>query len=56
MQALRFRSISISDLRLGTGDVKTGFLRDFLRHCGSEYLSLVGDVIGGHIHHATIAR
>jgi len=42
---LRFRSIWISDIHLGTRGCKAEFLLDFLRHTESDYLYLVGDII-----------
>jgi UDP-2,3-diacylglucosamine pyrophosphatase LpxH len=44
---LRFRSVWISDLHLGTTDCRAGELLDFLRLVRSEYLYLVGNVIDG---------
>jgi len=41
----RYRSIWISDIHLGTRGCKAQFLLDFLKHCESEYLYLVGDII-----------
>lgn len=43
-QILRYRSIFISDLHLGTRDAKTHYLLDFLKHTESEYIYLVGDI------------
>jgi UDP-2,3-diacylglucosamine pyrophosphatase LpxH len=40
-----YRSIWISDVHLGTRGCKAHFLLDFLKHCESEYLYLVGDII-----------
>lgn len=45
MEALRFRSIWISDVHLGTRSCKAEYLLDFLRHTESKHLFLVGDVI-----------
>lgn len=45
MSALRFRSIFLSDVHLGTPDCKAAYLLDFLRRTRSEYLYLVGDII-----------
>ena len=42
---LRYRTIWISDVHLGTRGCKADFLLDFLRHTESEYLYLVGDFI-----------
>jgi UDP-2,3-diacylglucosamine pyrophosphatase LpxH len=44
---LRFRSIWISDLHLGTSGCQAGLLLEFLRHTESENLYLVGDIIDG---------
>ena len=44
---LRFRSIFISDIHLGTPGCQAGHLLDFLRHTESTYLYLVGDIIDG---------
>jgi UDP-2,3-diacylglucosamine pyrophosphatase LpxH len=43
-KTLRYRSIFISDIHLGTRDAKTHYLHDFLRHTESDYLYLVGDI------------
>ena len=45
--ALRFRSIFISDLHLGTPGCQAAHLLDFLRHTESRYLYLVGDIVDG---------
>lgn len=45
MQPLRFRSIWISDVHLGTRACRAEYLLDFLRHTESEHLFLVGDII-----------
>jgi UDP-2,3-diacylglucosamine pyrophosphatase LpxH len=42
---LRFRTIWISDVHLGTRGCKVDFLLDFLRNTESRYLYLVGDLI-----------
>jgi UDP-2,3-diacylglucosamine pyrophosphatase LpxH len=42
---LRFRSIWISDVHLGTRACKAEYLLDFLRHTDSQYLYLAGDMI-----------
>lgn len=42
---LKFRSIWISDVHLGTRACKAEYLLDFLRHTESRYLYLVGDMI-----------
>ncbi len=44
---LRFRSIWISDVHLGTRGCKADMLLDFLRHTESDYLYLVGDIVDG---------
>ncbi len=44
---LKFRSIFISDIHLGTRGCKAAFLLDFLKHAESEKLFLVGDIIDG---------
>ena len=44
---LKFRSIFISDIHLGTRGCKANFLLDFLKHTESEQLYLVGDIIDG---------
>ncbi len=44
---LKFRSIWISDIHLGTRGCQAEFLLDFLRHTDSKYLYLVGDIIDG---------
>jgi len=45
--SLKFRSIFISDIHLGTRGCKAHFLLDFLKHTESEKLFLVGDIIDG---------
>jgi len=45
MQAVRYRSIWISDIHLGIKESKTEYLLDFLEHTESDYLYLVGDII-----------
>lgn len=45
MTRLRFRSIWISDVHLGTRTCKANYLIDFLHHTDSQYLYLVGDII-----------
>lgn len=45
MQPLRFRSIFLSDVHLGTPDCKAGYLLDFLRSTRCEHLYLVGDIV-----------
>ena len=44
---LRFRSIWISDIHLGTRGCKALFLLDFLRYTDSDNLYLVGDIFDG---------
>jgi UDP-2,3-diacylglucosamine pyrophosphatase LpxH len=46
-ETLRFRSIFISDVHLGTRGCKAEFLLDFLRHSESDSLYLVGDIFDG---------
>ncbi len=44
---LRFRTIWISDLHLGTAGCQARLLLDFLRHTESKRLYLVGDIVDG---------
>jgi len=44
---LRFRTIWISDLHLGSSACQASRLLDFLRHTESERLYLVGDIVDG---------
>jgi UDP-2,3-diacylglucosamine pyrophosphatase LpxH len=44
---VRYRSIWISDIHLGTRGCQAELLLDFLRHTESEYLYLVGDIVDG---------
>jgi UDP-2,3-diacylglucosamine pyrophosphatase LpxH len=44
---LRFRTIWISDIHLGTRGCQADALLDFLKHTESEYLYLVGDIVDG---------
>ncbi len=44
---LKFRSIWISDVHLGTSGCQADYLLDFLRHTDCDYLYLVGDIIDG---------
>jgi UDP-2,3-diacylglucosamine pyrophosphatase LpxH len=44
---LKFRSIFISDIHLGTPGCQAKHLLDFLRHTDSKHLYLVGDIIDG---------
>ena len=43
----RYRAIWISDVHLGTRGCAAEMLIDFLDHCDSEHLYLVGDIIDG---------
>ncbi|HVO87656.1 MAG TPA: UDP-2,3-diacylglucosamine diphosphatase [Casimicrobiaceae bacterium] len=45
--AIRFRTIFISDLHLGTPGCQSRLLLDFLRHTESDHLYLVGDIVDG---------
>lgn len=45
MQSYYFRSIWLSDAHLGSRNVNSTYLLDFLKHTESEYLYLVGDII-----------
>ncbi|HQY48538.1 MAG TPA: UDP-2,3-diacylglucosamine diphosphatase [Usitatibacteraceae bacterium] len=45
--ALRFRSIFISDVHLGTPGCQAAHLLEFLRHTDSDHLYLVGDIVDG---------
>jgi UDP-2,3-diacylglucosamine pyrophosphatase LpxH len=44
---LRYRSIWISDVHLGTRACQANMLLDFLKHTSSEFLYLVGDIVDG---------
>ena len=44
---LRYRTIWISDIHLGTYGCQAKALLDFLRHTESEFLYLVGDIVDG---------
>lgn len=44
---LKFRTIFVSDIHLGTRGCKADFLLDFLKHTESEKLFLVGDIVDG---------
>jgi UDP-2,3-diacylglucosamine pyrophosphatase LpxH len=46
-EPMRFRSIWISDIHLGTRGCKARILLDFLKHTDSEFLYLVGDIVDG---------
>ncbi len=46
-KALRFRSIWISDIHLGTRGCQAERLLDFLRYTESDFLYLVGDIVDG---------
>lgn len=45
--AMRFRTLFISDIHLGSRASKTSFLLDFLRHHDAETIYLVGDIVDG---------
>jgi UDP-2,3-diacylglucosamine pyrophosphatase LpxH len=45
MEPLRYRSIWISDVHLGTRSCKAEYLLDFLKHTESRHLFLIGDMI-----------
>jgi UDP-2,3-diacylglucosamine pyrophosphatase LpxH len=45
--SLRYRSVFISDVHLGTRGCRSDFLADFLRRTSCEKLYLVGDIIDG---------
>lgn len=45
MKSMYFRSIWLSDLHLGSKNVNSAYLLDFLKNTDSEYLYLVGDII-----------
>jgi UDP-2,3-diacylglucosamine pyrophosphatase LpxH len=47
IEPLRFHSIFISDLHLGTPGCRASALLDFLRYTESERLFLVGDIVDG---------
>lgn len=44
---LKFRTIWISDIHLGTRGAQADLLLDFLKHTDSKYLYLVGDIVDG---------
>ena len=44
---LKYRTIFISDLHLGSKGCQSSMLLDFLRNTRSDYLYLVGDIIDG---------
>jgi UDP-2,3-diacylglucosamine pyrophosphatase LpxH len=44
---IRFRSVFISDVHLGSSRVQAERLLDFLERCQSEFLYLVGDIVDG---------
>lgn len=46
-QPVRFRSVFISDVHLGTRGCQADHLLDFLRQVESDYLYLVGDIVDG---------
>lgn len=45
VRKLRYRSIFLSDIHLGTKDAQAEYLLDFLRRTESQYLYLVGDIV-----------
>jgi UDP-2,3-diacylglucosamine pyrophosphatase LpxH len=45
MRPLKFRSVWISDVHLGSRACKADFVLDFLLSCQTEYLYLVGDIV-----------
>lgn len=45
MKSMYFRSIWLSDVHLGSRNVNSVYLLDFLKNTDSEYLYLVGDII-----------
>ena len=44
---IRYRTLWISDIHLGTKGCKAEFLLDFLKQTESDYLYLVGDIVDG---------
>src|ERR1700761_8366939 len=44
---IRYRTIWLSDIHLGTRGCKAEFLLDFLRHYDAHTIYLVGDIIDG---------
>ena len=44
---LKFRTIWLSDIHLGTRGCRAELLLDFFRHTESDYLYLVGDIVDG---------
>lgn len=46
-EKMKFRSVWISDIHLGTKHAQVGPLLEFLRQCDCRYLYLVGDFIDG---------
>jgi UDP-2,3-diacylglucosamine pyrophosphatase LpxH len=46
-KVLRYRSIWISDIHLGSRGCQAELLLDFLKHTESEYMYLVGDIVDG---------
>ena len=42
---IRFRSVFISDVHLGSSRAQAERLLDFLERCQSEFLYLVGDIV-----------
>jgi UDP-2,3-diacylglucosamine pyrophosphatase LpxH len=47
IETLKFKTLFISDIHLGTRGCKADFLLDFLRYTESDKLYLVGDIIDG---------
>ena len=45
--ALKWRTLWLSDIHLGTRDCKAPQLLEFLRHCSADTIYLVGDIIDG---------
>jgi len=44
---LKWRTLWLSDIHLGTRDCKAAQLLEFLRHCSADTIYLVGDIIDG---------
>ncbi|MGC9185059.1 MAG: UDP-2,3-diacylglucosamine diphosphatase, partial [Thiomonas sp.] len=44
---VRWRTLWLSDIHLGTRDCKAPQLLEFLRHCSADTIYLVGDIIDG---------
>ena len=47
VQPVRYRTIWISDIHLGTRGCQADYLLDFLKYSESDYLYLVGDIVDG---------